>query len=176
QNISIVFFFVGSIWKPKTCTEQIIIIVSLAFTLLIYNSYSAFITSVLSVKLTNIRTVDDLLNSDYEIGYAKNSQDENYLRSMNISQLNQIYLRGYLHNNINNVSEGLLKAARGNYGFFASGHVARKELLIISHYKCKYDIAEIPIKDTVNYIAFPMSKRSPLQKINKFEVSQIFHI
>lgn len=72
--------FVGSIWKPGSPAEQIIIIVYLAFTLVIYNSYSAFITSVLSIKLTNIRTVDDLLNSDYEIGYVKNSQDEIYLR------------------------------------------------------------------------------------------------
>lgn len=71
---------IGSIWKPGSPAEQIIIIVYLAFTLVIYNSYSAFITSVLSIKLTNIRTVGDLLNSDYEIGYVRNSQDEIYLR------------------------------------------------------------------------------------------------
>ncbi|KAJ8919204.1 hypothetical protein NQ315_012192 [Exocentrus adspersus] len=155
----------GSIWQPGSCAERIIVIVSLAFTLIIYNAYSAFITSVLSVKLTNIRTVDDLLNSDYDIGYAKNSQDEIYLRSMNVTQLNQIYLRGYLHNNISHIGEGLLKAAQGNYGFFASSHIARRELLIINSHKCKYDIAEIPIKDTIHYIAFPMSKRSSYRKL-----------
>ncbi|XP_023310326.1 glutamate receptor U1-like [Anoplophora glabripennis] len=164
----------GSIWKPGSSAEQIIIIVYLIFTLIIYNSYSAFITSVLSIKLTNIRTVDDLLDSDYEIGYVKNSQDENYLRSMNITQLNEIYLRGYLHNNISSITEGLLKAAKGKYGFFASSHVARRELLIISNYKCKYDIAEITIKDTVNYIAFPMSKRSSYRKLINLSIIKMY--
>lgn len=35
---------------------------------------------MLSVKLTKIRTIADLLNSDYDIGYAKNSVDESFLR------------------------------------------------------------------------------------------------
>lgn len=84
---------------------------------------------------------------------------------MNITQLNEIYLRGYLHNNISSVTEGLVKVAKGNYGFFSSSHVARRELLAITNYKCTYDITEIPIKDTVNYIAFPMSKRSSYRKL-----------
>lgn len=84
---------------------------------------------------------------------------------MNESQLNQIYLRGYLHNNINNITEGLIKATKGNYGFFATGHVARKEFLKISGYKCKYDIMEISVKSTINPVAFPMSQLSPYRKV-----------
>nr|UTN00876.1 gustatory receptor [Semanotus bifasciatus] len=164
----------GSIWTPGSCSEQIIVVVSLAFTLLIYNSYSAFITSILSVKRWDIRTVEDLLNSNYEIGYAKNSQDELYLRSMNVTQLNEIYLRGYLHNNINNVTEGLLKASKGNYAFFASGHVAKKQLLIINNYRCIHEIAEIPVQYTQNHVAFPMSKRSPYKKLINLSIIKMY--
>ncbi|CAG9770096.1 unnamed protein product [Ceutorhynchus assimilis] len=83
---------------------------------------------------------------------------------MNESQLNQIYLRGYLHNNINNITDGLFKATKGNYGFFATGHVARKQFWKISGYKCKYEIMEIPIHSTINTVAFPMSLTSPYRK------------
>lgn len=81
RNIS----FAGSNIKPKHIAEYIITFTALLFTIVICNAYSAFITSVLSVQLVNIRTVDDLLESDYEIGYAKNSEDEIYLRvSLNL--------------------------------------------------------------------------------------------
>lgn len=83
---------------------------------------------------------------------------------MNETQLNQIYLRGYLRKNINNVTEGLLKATQGNYGFFASRRVARKAFLKISGYKCKFEIMEIQTPKTKNYVAFPMSPISPYRK------------
>ncbi|KAG5889221.1 hypothetical protein JTB14_018644 [Gonioctena quinquepunctata] len=165
---------VGSLWKPKLYGGQMMVLISLAFALLIYNSYSAFITSVLSVELSSIRNIDDLLKSDYEIGYAKNGYDEYYLRSMNLSQLNQIYLRGYLHNDIQNVSAGLLRATKGNYGFFASSQLARKQLLNISNYKCQFDIDEIQIKNTVDHMAFIVAKRSPYKKLINLSIVKMY--
>lgn len=73
-------FITGSIWKTRSLTEKTIVIVALFLTVLIYNSYSAFITSILSVEVYSIRSITDLLESDYKIGYAKDSQDEDYLR------------------------------------------------------------------------------------------------
>ncbi|XP_019760014.2 uncharacterized protein LOC109537648 isoform X2 [Dendroctonus ponderosae] len=154
----------GTQIQAKSAAGNMIIVISLVFALVIYNAYSAFITSKLSVKLTEIRTIADLLASDYDIGYATNSPDEVFLRSMNETQLNQIYLRGYLRKNINNITEGLLKATQGNYGFFASRRVARKAFLKISGYKCKFEIMEIQTPKTKNYVAFPMSPTSPYRK------------
>lgn len=53
------------------------------FTIITFNSFAAYITSILSVQLVNIRDVEDLLESDYEMGYVKNSDDEVYLRVCN---------------------------------------------------------------------------------------------
>lgn len=84
---------------------------------------------------------------------------------MNDTQLQQIYLRGYLHNTVGNVTEGLYKSYNGQYGFFASTNVARKELQRINNYKCNYDIMEIPIIKTKNTIAFPLSRNSHYKKV-----------
>ncbi|XP_076272969.1 glutamate receptor ionotropic, delta-1-like isoform X2 [Rhynchophorus ferrugineus] len=161
-----VFCMQGSMIETRSVSGKMVIVMALLFTLLIYNSYSAFITSILSVKLKKIRTVGDLLDSNYVIAYSRNSQDEIYLRSMNnVSQLNQIYLRGYLHSDVTNITAGLLRATQGNYGFFATGHVARKEFLSISNYRCKFDLMELPVKQTRNNVAFPLSLHSPYKKL-----------
>ncbi|CAH1957812.1 unnamed protein product [Acanthoscelides obtectus] len=163
----------GSIWRPKLYSDQIIVLIALAFTLLIYNSYSAFITSVLSITLPDIRTVQELLESNYEIGYEKDSQTEVYLRTTNNSQLNQIYLRGYLAN-VQNITEGLMRAAKGGYGFFAAGEDARRALLNISHHKCRYDIQEILVKSTLNSVAFGVAKKSPYKKLINLSIIRMY--
>lgn len=83
---------------------------------------------------------------------------------MNDSNLQKIYLRGYLYT-VDNVRSGFQKTIQGHYGFFVSGHIARKEFLNISNYKCRYYITEIPIRLTENTIAFPMAKTSPYRKL-----------
>ncbi|VEN33651.1 unnamed protein product [Callosobruchus maculatus] len=168
-----VFCQQGSIWEPTLYADQIIVLISLLFTLLIYNSYSAFITSVLSITLDDIRTVQDLLESNYDIGYEKNSQDEVYLRTTNNSQLNQIYLRGYLAN-ITNITEGLLRATKGNYGFFAAGEDARRALRNISLHRCLYDIQEIPIKYTMHSVAFGVAKHSPYKQLINLSIIRMY--
>lgn len=84
---------------------------------------------------------------------------------MNNTNLKKIYLRGYLANDIQNIKDGLLKASKGGYAFFASGQMARKEIRNISNYKCVSDLVEIPILSTINEVAFPMSKLSPYKKV-----------
>lgn len=83
---------------------------------------------------------------------------------MNDSSLQEVYLRGYL-NTVDSVRSGFEKTVRGHYGFFVSGHIARKEFLNISNYKCRHYITEIPIRVTENTIAFPMAKTSPYRKL-----------
>lgn len=83
----------------------------------------------------------------------------------NYTQLNKIYLRGYLQNNVGSVKEGLMRTIKGNYGFFATGPAARKQFLNISNYRCMYNINEIPIRKTKAKIAFALSKNSPYRKV-----------
>lgn len=70
----------GSQWSPTTCSGNFVVMLSLIFALIIFNAYSAFITSIFSVELSNINNLDDLLASDYSLGYIKNSQDDLYLQ------------------------------------------------------------------------------------------------
>lgn len=70
----------GSPWSPKTCSGKILLVTALFFALLIYNSYAGVITSILSVEVQSIDSIEDLLESDYDIGYTKDTLDETLLR------------------------------------------------------------------------------------------------
>ncbi|CAG9865505.1 unnamed protein product [Phyllotreta striolata] len=164
----------GSIWKTRSLTEKIIVLITLFLTVLTYNSYSAFITSILSVELYKIQSVTDLLESDYKIGYVKNGEDEDYLRSVNISELKQIYLRGYLQHDLINISEGLMKVTSDHFAFFASGQSARTHLLNVTKGRCKFEIQEIKIPYTNEYMAILMSKNSPYKKLINLSVIKMF--
>jgi len=50
------------------------------FGLITYNSFAAFVTSVLSVLDNPIRDIDDLILSEMKFGYAVESPEEIYLR------------------------------------------------------------------------------------------------
>lgn len=80
SRIIVIVFLIGSQWSPRSCSGNFVVILSLILALIIFNAYSAFITSILSVELTNINNLDDLLASDYRLGYIKNSQDDLYLQ------------------------------------------------------------------------------------------------
>lgn len=84
---------------------------------------------------------------------------------MNISELKQIYLRGYLQNDISNISEGLIKATKGNFALFASGQVARTELYNMTKNRCKFEIYEIKLQYTTEYMGFIMSKKSTFRRL-----------
>ncbi|CAB0036341.1 unnamed protein product [Trichogramma brassicae] len=67
----------GSPWTPRTRAGKTVLLVSLIFSLITYNSYSGFITSILSVKTTMINNVSDFFHYDYAFGCSKS--DENYI-------------------------------------------------------------------------------------------------
>lgn len=70
----------GGSWTPPNPSASILLIVCLLFALVIYNSYAAFITSVLSVRVASVGSVADVLqSSSFKIGYIKNSADQMYL-------------------------------------------------------------------------------------------------
>lgn len=73
-------YFSGSIYNERSTAGRIITLFSLVFALMIFNSYSAFITSVLSVRMSDIRTLDDIFHYGYDIIYVAESEDEIYLQ------------------------------------------------------------------------------------------------
>jgi len=81
---------VGSSWSPQSPSGCLVLIFSLCFALVIYNSYAAFITSVLSVHVASIRGLGDLLQSDLQFGYTLRGQDEAFLRVRNLHMISCI--------------------------------------------------------------------------------------
>lgn len=69
----------GSPWTPKTLSGKTVLLCSLFFALVIYNAYSGFITSILSVQHNGIKTLDDLLQyNSFKLGYSIN--EDEYIR------------------------------------------------------------------------------------------------
>lgn len=59
---------------PKTRAGKAVLLTSLFFALIIYNSFSGYITSILSVKSGSIHNVSDFENYDYVCGCSKNEK------------------------------------------------------------------------------------------------------
>lgn len=70
----------GSQWSPKSMSGNLLLINGLLFALVIYNSFAAFITSVLSVQNISIKDLKDLADSDLAFGYTLGNADELFLR------------------------------------------------------------------------------------------------
>lgn len=70
----------GGSWTPPNAAASILLIVCLFFALITYNAYAAFITSVLSVRVSSVGSLSDVLQSpNLKIGYVKNGADQMYL-------------------------------------------------------------------------------------------------
>ncbi|GLV31136.1 grik [Carabus blaptoides fortunei] len=165
----------GSIWTPITSSGNMILISSLMFALIIYNSYAAFITSILSVTTSDITTLEDLFANDYRVGYIQNSHDEIYLQSLLQKQTNDlhiIYLRGY-NSRVHNIETGLLKAATSRYALFISTSAARHAIQVLNPYTCRCQIQEFVLRSTEEDVAFPLSKSSPYHKIINLGVMRL---
>lgn len=73
------FELLGSSWYPTSQSGKFVLITSLVFAMIIYNSYAAYITSVLSINAPSIRNLDDIFDHNFDIGFLRNSQDEIFL-------------------------------------------------------------------------------------------------
>ncbi|XP_052739573.1 glutamate receptor ionotropic, kainate 3-like [Bicyclus anynana] len=120
----------GGTRTPQNPAASIVLVVCLFFALVTYNAYAAFITSVLSVRMSSVGSLTDVLQSNMKIGYIRNGADQMYLMSTKDVQLNAFYIRGYseAENLVSSAEEGLVRAARQDYAFFAGQRVARSTL------------------------------------------------
>ncbi|CAF4848081.1 unnamed protein product [Pieris macdunnoughi] len=156
-----------------TCTTSnpaasILVIVCLFFGLITYNAYAAFITSVLSVRVANVGSVSDVLQSpNIKIGYIKNGADQIYLMSTKDIQLNAFYIRGYseAENLVSSPEEGLARAASQDYAFFAGQRAARSTLKSMSQARGRCVLRELPVHSTRSQLSFPLPRRSPYSRV-----------
>ncbi|XP_038214587.1 probable glutamate receptor [Zerene cesonia] len=174
----------GGTWTPSHPAASILLIVCLFFAVVTYNAYAAFITSVLSVRVANVGTVADVLQSpNMKIGYIRNGADQTYLMSTKDVQLNAFYIRGYseAENLVSSAEEGLARAASQDYAFFAEQRSARstldclsipvREIQIdiitirsLSQARGRCALRELPVHSTRSQLSFPLPRRSPYAK------------
>lgn len=65
-------------WRPETLSGKMALLSSLTFALVMYNAYAGFITSILSVQATGIKTLEDLLQNNFKVGYS--DLDDEFMR------------------------------------------------------------------------------------------------
>jgi hypothetical protein len=79
---------------PRTPSGKTLLLFSLIFSLVMYNAYAGFITSILSVQATGIRSITDLLFNNFRLGYS--IADDTYIRVCMIVAISFILLsHGY---------------------------------------------------------------------------------
>ncbi|KAK0096167.1 hypothetical protein PV326_006278 [Microctonus aethiopoides] len=153
----------GSPWHPSTLSGKIALFASLIFALVTYNAYAGFITSILSVQATGIKTIEDLLRNNFKVGYS--DIDDEFMRNTNDSNLRQLYIKAFngRQSRLDTIV-GLKKAVKGGYGFFVSATLARRALKT-SLIQERCSLKEIEIEQTFTTVGLPMGKHSPYRKI-----------
>ncbi|CAH0714308.1 unnamed protein product, partial [Brenthis ino] len=154
----------GGSWTPPNLAASVLLIVCLLFALVSYNAYAAFITSVLSVRVSSVGSLTDVLQStNIKIGYVKNGADQMFLMSTKDVQLNAFYIRGYseAENLVSSTEEGLVRAAKQDYAFFSGQRVARSTLRSLSQARGRCALRELPVLSTRTQLAFPLLSSSP---------------
>ncbi|XP_057337583.1 glutamate receptor 1-like [Microplitis mediator] len=153
----------GTPWRPKTLSGKMALLASLTFALVMYNAYAGFITSILSVQATGIKTLEDLLQNNFKVGYS--DLDDEFMRNTNDSNLRLLYIKAFNGRESRiDTTQGLQKAVKGGYGFFASATLARRTLRT-SLIQERCSLKEIEVGQTFTIVALPMEKFSPYEKI-----------
>lgn len=175
---------------------NLILISGLLFALIIYNSFAAFITSVLSIKDVKIKDLKDLAASDFSFGYTLDNADELYLRvcftthrvhnkcvgnfrklmriffsfkTVNDTLLRELYFKGLRENDgVSDSIAGMHRATKGKYAFFVAARTARRALKTAVAHDMRCLFQELYLPMTKNYASIPMTRKSSLKKIVNF--------
>ncbi|XP_067209353.1 uncharacterized protein [Linepithema humile] len=153
----------GSPWTPRNPSGKTLLLFSLIFSLVMYNAYAGFITSILSVQATGIRSINDLLFNNFKLGYS--IADDAYIRNANDSNLRQLYIKAFNNRESRlETTTGLMKAVKGRYGFFVSATIARRALQT-TFIQERCTLKELLLPQTLTVVALPMAKSCPYRKI-----------
>ncbi|XP_029160937.1 glutamate receptor ionotropic, delta-2-like [Nylanderia fulva] len=162
----------GSPWSPRTPSGKTLLLFSLIFSLVMYNAYAGFITSILSVQVTGIKSITDLLLNNFKLGYS--AADDAYIRNANDSNLRQLYIKAFNSRESRlETRTGLMKAVKGRYGFFVSATLARRALrTTFIQERCL--LKELLLPKTLTVVALPMAKSCPYRKIINLNILRIY--
>ncbi|RLU24881.1 hypothetical protein DMN91_002972 [Ooceraea biroi] len=162
----------GSPWMPRTPSGKTLLLFSLIFSLVMYNAYAGFITSILSVQATGIKSITDLLFNNFQLGYS--DAEDTYIRNANDSNLRQLYIKAFNNRESRlDTTAGLRKAVEGRYGFFISATLARRALRT-TFIQERCTLKELPLAQTLTVIALPMAKSCPYRKIINLNILRIY--
>lgn len=161
----------GTPWTPRNPSGKTILLFSLMFALVTYNAYAGFITSILSVQASGIKSITDILSHNFKLGYS--ITDDEYIRNVNDSNLRQLYIRAYNNRESKlDTTSGLTKAVKGHYGFFVSATLARRALRsTLIQERCT--LKELPLPQTFTMVALPMANSCPYKKIINLNILKI---
>ncbi|XP_043495538.1 uncharacterized protein LOC122519852 [Polistes fuscatus] len=161
----------GSPWIPKSPSGKILLLFSLIFALVTYNAYAGFITSILSVQASGIRSITDLLFNNFKLGYS--ITDDEYIRNVNDSNLRQLYIKAFNSRESRlSATTGLMKASQERYGFFVSATLARRALRT-TFIQERCTLKELPLPQTFTLVALPMANTCPYKKIINLSILRI---
>nr|XP_033329772.1 uncharacterized protein LOC117222261 [Megalopta genalis] len=161
----------GSAWTPRNPSGKTVLLFSLMFALVTYNAYAGFITSILSVQASGIKSINDLLSHNFKLGYS--ITDDEYIRNVNDSSLRELYISAFNNRESRlDTTFGLTKAAQGQYGFFVSATLARRALrTTLIQERCT--LKELPLPQTFTMVALPMAHSCPYKKIINLNILKI---
>ncbi|XP_076288133.1 glutamate receptor ionotropic, delta-2 isoform X2 [Lasioglossum baleicum] len=161
----------GSAWTPRNPSGKTVLLFSLMFALVMYNAYAGFITSILSVQASGIKSISDLLSHNFKLGYS--ITDDEYIRNVNDSSLRELYIRAFNNRESRlDTTSGLTKAVQGQYGFFVSATLARRALrTTLIQERCT--LKELPLPQTFTMVALPMAHSCPYKKIINLNILRI---
>ncbi|KAJ8667355.1 hypothetical protein QAD02_009017 [Eretmocerus hayati] len=159
----------GSPWTPTTRAGKAVLLASLLFALIMYNSYSGSITSILSVKTESIKDVSDFYSYHYTIGSTK-IDDTDILTN---TTLRPFYFRAMEKNHLENSEKrGLQKALQGKFAFSAANTEARRIFRTGLIFK-RCLINELAT-DSTGTLALPIAINSPFKKIINLSILRMW--
>ncbi|XP_039442988.1 uncharacterized protein LOC120423293 isoform X1 [Culex pipiens pallens] len=116
-----IFCMQGSTINPNCQSSATIVITALLFQLIVYNAYSASITSKLSIYLDEVTDLHGLLHAtDFEVGFVRNRSDEAYLVANRDRDTSEILKRSMKNPTIKveHYREGLHRAVETKFALF----------------------------------------------------------
>nr|XP_003708073.2 PREDICTED: uncharacterized protein LOC100881110 isoform X3 [Megachile rotundata] len=161
----------GSLWTPRNPSGKTVLLFSLTFSLVTYSAYAGFITSILSVQVSGIKSITDILSHNFKLGYSRT--DDEYIRNVNDSNLRELYIRAFNNRESRlDTASGLTKAVKGHYGFFVSATLARRALRsTLIQERCS--LRELSLSQTFTMVALPMANSCPYKKVINLNILKI---
>lgn len=122
--------FKGNNIETESPSSSIIIISTLAFSVICFNAYEAILTSDLLYVRDEIKSIDDLDRADLFLGVVLNSADYRYLKISTNPQFINFFDKMSKSENLltNNDTESLMRATRSNLVLFSEQASMRNSL------------------------------------------------